>query len=452
MVHSLYDTRYPAGMVEYTLRERIWSAPMSSRTDPGSTPETQSPQDVYPSRRTLRHARVAAERVGDPTAVSLADPFAMVVAPPAPHDTPGRRGHTRSGGPQGPRRRELRGAGSTGATPALPTPPRETSPALAVSFSPPAFSPPAPDRRSEDAHGSIVTGEVTPVGEWLVASDDGGPDTHGTQAGDSDSAPSSPRVHRRDRERAGDKVAQTVADMRAVPVSRWLPQAGVVAVMAAATVGNSLAGPFQPSASSESATTAFAPTRDGVAVDVDAPGQPVTSDLEAASDVVPGEDGILRARGAEEASRSGERTPLPGCNGVPPEYALSNGEVPDQYLCTLANGRDKLRADAAVAFALLSQAYAAQFGRDICVTSSYRTYAQQVAVKREKGWLAAQPGTSEHGYGLAVDLCGGVETGGEAYWWLRDNAPAYGWDNPSWARPEGSKTELWHWEYVAGQW
>ena len=433
-------------MVEYTLRERIWSAPMNSRNVPGSPTEAQAPQEAYPSRRTLRHARVAAERVGEPTAVEMADPFAMVVTPPAPQDTVGRRGHARSGGPQGPRRRELRGV-PTVATPAPPVPLREPAPALA-----PAFATPAADRLSEDAHGSIVTGEVTPVGEWLVPSDDGGPDTHGTGSSDTDPTPPTPRVPWSDRERAADKVSRTVAEMRAVPASRWLPQAGVVAVMAAATVGNSLAGPFQPSSAGEAATTAFAPTRDGVPVDVDAPGQPVTSDLEAASDVVPGEDGILRARGAEEASRSGERTPLPGCNGVPPEYALSNGDVPEQYLCTLANGRDRLRADAAVAFALLNQAYAAQFGRDICVTSSYRTYAQQVAVKREKGWLAAQPGTSEHGYGLAVDLCGGVETGGEAYWWLRENAPAYGWDNPSWARPEGSKTELWHWEYVAGQW
>jgi hypothetical protein len=291
----------------------------------------------------------------------------------------------------------------------------------------------------------VETGEVTPVGEWLTATAEGGPDAGVGADGDHpDPAAAGPRLVLR-----RDAASRMVADMRAVPVSRWLPQAGVVAVMAAATVGNSLAGPFQP-AVGESSTSAFAPA-EGVPVDVGAPDQPVASDLEAASDVVQGEDGLLRARAAEDPSRDGSRGPLPECSGVPPERALSNGDVPEEHLCTLPNGRDRLRADAAVAFALLNQAYAAHFGREICVTSSYRTYAQQVAVKREKGWLAAQPGTSEHGYGLAVDLCGGVETGGEAYWWLRENAPAYGWDNPSWARPEGSKTELWHWEYVVGQ-
>ena len=25
--------------------------------------------------------------------------------------------------------------------------------------------------------------------------------------------------------------------------------------------------------------------------------------------------------------------------------------------------------------------------------------------------------------------------------------PAYGWDNPEWARAGGSKNEPWHWEY-----
>ena len=67
--------------------------------------------------------------------------------------------------------------------------------------------------------------------------------------------------------------------------------------------------------------------------------------------------------------------------------------------------------------------------------------------------LAATPGTSEHRWGLAVDLCDGVQKGsGSRFQWLRDNAPAYGWDNPDWARNGGSGPyEPWHWEYVAGE-
>jgi LAS superfamily LD-carboxypeptidase LdcB len=352
---------------------------------------------------------------------------------------PSPAGSTAAAAPAERRRRRPAPAPAAAPAPTLATPRRRDLRAPAVPIPSPAGPAVAHDAR--DAHGSVDTGEVAPLGEWLTPAAER---PAATPEVDDGAGPARPRfrLHHRD----------VAAQVRSAPVGRWLPQAGVVAVMAAATVGNSLAGPFQPAAAQRDATSAFVPTRDGVLIDVAAPDQPVASDLEAASDVVAGADGLLRAAAAEDPSRSENRTPLPGCSGVPPEYALSNGEVPDSYLCEIPFGGHRLRADAAIAYMLLNQAYAARFGRDICITSSYRTYAQQVAVKRQKGWLAAQPGTSEHGYGLAVDLCGGVESGGEQYWWLRENAPAFGWDNPSWARPEGSKTELWHWEYVAGQW
>jgi LAS superfamily LD-carboxypeptidase LdcB len=86
------------------------------------------------------------------------------------------------------------------------------------------------------------------------------------------------------------------------------------------------------------------------------------------------------------------------------------------------------------------------------LTDSYRDYASQVSVRARKPALAARPGTSQHGWGLAVDLAGGVEAADEHWAWLRDNAPAYGWDNPEWAREGGDGPyEPWHWEYVAGQ-
>ena len=59
------------------------------------------------------------------------------------------------------------------------------------------------------------------------------------------------------------------------------------------------------------------------------------------------------------------------------------------------------------------------------------------------------PGTSRHGVGLAVDLCGGVEDfGSSVHHWLRQNAPLYGWYHPSWASAGGSLPEPWHWEYA----
>jgi len=89
---------------------------------------------------------------------------------------------------------------------------------------------------------------------------------------------------------------------------------------------------------------------------------------------------------------------------------------------------------------------------DLCLTDSYRSLASQYSVAARKPGLAARPGTSEHGWGLAVDVCGGPDQVGSARRaWFLENAPAFGWDNPDWARPEGSKPEPWHWEFVEGE-
>ncbi len=139
---------------------------------------------------------------------------------------------------------------------------------------------------------------------------------------------------------------------------------------------------------------------------------------------------------------------LPGCDGEAAGTG-SNGQIPSSELCTLWDGRTQVRADAAVALAELNEAYKAAWGESMCITDGFRSYSQQVATKAAKGYLAAVPGTSNHGWGLAVDIC--PETYSGSRWdWLAANAPAYGWDNPDWARPGGSKYEPWHWEYTAG--
>lgn len=151
------------------------------------------------------------------------------------------------------------------------------------------------------------------------------------------------------------------------------------------------------------------------------------------------------------ASRSGERPVLPGCTGEKPDLSNArNGQLPSSALCTLWDPRHQLRSDAAVALARLNVAYMQRFGSAICLTDSYRTYAQQVAVKRSRGSFAATPGTSLHGLGLAVDLCGTVNEGSSSpqYQWLRANAGPYGFANPDWALAGGSGAyEPWHWEF-----
>lgn len=152
-------------------------------------------------------------------------------------------------------------------------------------------------------------------------------------------------------------------------------------------------------------------------------------------------------RKAEAASRSVTRTVLPGCSGEAPAGDASNGQIPDEWLCEIGIGGHKLRADAAVSFAEMNAAYKADTGKDMAITDSYRTLESQVSVAGRKPGLAARPGTSLHGWGIALDFGGGAATAsGEQYEWLVKNAGKYGWENPDWAK--SSKYEPWHWEYV----
>lgn len=126
-----------------------------------------------------------------------------------------------------------------------------------------------------------------------------------------------------------------------------------------------------------------------------------------------------------------------------------NGQIPPSGLCPLIGAEGKsLRPDAAAAFNSMRAAYQRDTGSTLCVTDSYRSYSQQVVTKSHRGHFAAEPGTSNHGLGTALDLCGGVNNFGHpAHEWMKQNAALYGWFHPSWAGPEGSLPEPWHWEY-----
>lgn len=125
-----------------------------------------------------------------------------------------------------------------------------------------------------------------------------------------------------------------------------------------------------------------------------------------------------------------------------------NGEIPASALAHPRSApRHLLRADAAAALDRLSAAYQARFGKPLGVTDSYRDLAGQRSVYARKPGLAAVPGTSNHGWARALDLVVGGY-GSTDYLWLRENAPRFGWDNPEWARGQGSKDEPWHWEFT----
>lgn len=127
-----------------------------------------------------------------------------------------------------------------------------------------------------------------------------------------------------------------------------------------------------------------------------------------------------------------------------------NGMLDSASLCRLwGTTNQSLRYDAAKAFNALSRFHARVKGRPLCVTDSYRSYAGQVDVYRRKPALAAVPGTSRHGWGIALDLgCGIQSFGTPAYRWMKTYGPRFGWVHPRWAEPSGSMPEPWHWEFV----
>jgi len=109
---------------------------------------------------------------------------------------------------------------------------------------------------------------------------------------------------------------------------------------------------------------------------------------------------------------------------------------------------ESLRRDAAEQLERLDAAYRARFGTHLQIRDSYRSYESQVSVKASRGYLAAVPGYSDHGWGIAVDINGGVEERSSAqHQWLVENAATFGWVNPEWAQADGRKPEAWHWEY-----
>jgi len=131
---------------------------------------------------------------------------------------------------------------------------------------------------------------------------------------------------------------------------------------------------------------------------------------------------------------------------VPADLApYGNGNIPRDALEPIGQGGHRLWAPAAESYKQLVAAAKVE-GIDLTVTDSYRTYDQQVELAEQKGLyadggLAAVPGTSNHGWGLAVDF--NVNTPA-ALEWLRTNGHSFGF-------VEAAKREPWHWEFRPDQ-
>ncbi len=120
--------------------------------------------------------------------------------------------------------------------------------------------------------------------------------------------------------------------------------------------------------------------------------------------------------------------------------AYGNGRIPNALLTPIGIGQHRLWGPAAQAFMKMRSGAAAD-GVPMSVTDSYRSYENQVILAAQKGltknggW-AAVPGTSEHGWGLAID----VDVDQRGFQWLKAHGAEYGW-------VQRSAREPWHWEY-----
>lgn len=129
-------------------------------------------------------------------------------------------------------------------------------------------------------------------------------------------------------------------------------------------------------------------------------------------------------------------------DNVPLSYVgYGNGRIPSSELSPIDGTSHRMWPPAARSFEAMRSAAAAD-GVTIGITDSYRSYDAQVDVAARKGLysqggLAAVPGTSRHGWGMALDL--DLDTAAQA--WMREHGGQYGF-------VENVPRESWHWEYV----
>lgn len=126
-----------------------------------------------------------------------------------------------------------------------------------------------------------------------------------------------------------------------------------------------------------------------------------------------------------------------------------NGKLPASDLERTVVGVT-VRKDLAKQTNQMALAFYRDLGKPMKATDGYRSYEQQVDVKRRKGKWAATPGKSNHGWATAVDWASNINVDGSAeHKWMEKNGPRFGWVNPEWAEdydPSNGQHEPWHWE------
>lgn len=115
---------------------------------------------------------------------------------------------------------------------------------------------------------------------------------------------------------------------------------------------------------------------------------------------------------------------IPNLAGIEPSG--TNGRLSPNQLTTVQGGY-QLRSDAAQAFQNAS-ASARKKGINLSLSSAYRSYEKQAALYANRAsnpYPVAAPGTSNHGYGISID----IPEGTPGHNWMIANGRQFGWKN-----------------------
>ncbi len=145
---------------------------------------------------------------------------------------------------------------------------------------------------------------------------------------------------------------------------------------------------------------------------------------------------------------------LTGANRAKPVSGYTNGQLPSEILATPISGCTVYVAVGDDLARMVADAQAA--GTGLTSSSCYRDYAGQVEARdywcgRGACQMAAVPGTSNHGWGKAIDFrdsAGEVSWTSPGYLWMLENAWRYGFIHPDVLGQTSSAPEAWHWEWV----
>ena len=140
----------------------------------------------------------------------------------------------------------------------------------------------------------------------------------------------------------------------------------------------------------------------------------------------------------------------------------TNGEIPEDKLRTINKesqykgniqsdgGKIRLFPDASIALDKLLEK-SEKDGIKFQINSAYRTFKDQVRVRKVYPEVSAKPGTSNHGFAVAVDFArpGGAKIipSDQHYKWLVENAVNFGFKRLPINPTKGEAHEAWHWEY-----